>query len=58
MVEGYEFDINKKENQKTYNMEIILPLIAGWREYKFEDAVSSKAYEFLQNKYAEELKGA
>lgn len=55
LVEGYKFSVKKAENQETYNMEMILPLIVGWEGQKFEDPVSAKAYEFLLKEYAEEL---
>ncbi len=57
LVEGYEFSVNKLENQGTFNMDKLLPLIAGWEGRKYEDPVSAKAYEFLVKEYAEELKG-
>ncbi|MHC4693099.1 MAG: hypothetical protein ACYS67_10195, partial [Planctomycetota bacterium] len=56
LIEGYEFGVNKAENQKTFNMDMLLSLIAEWKERKFEDAVAAKAYEFLIKEYAEELK--
>jgi TPR repeat protein len=57
LIEEYEFSVNKVENRKTFNMDKLLPLIAGWKGRKFEDAVAAKAYEFLIKEYDEELKG-
>ncbi len=56
LIEGYEFHVKKGENQKTYDMDMLLPLIARWKGHKFKDPVSAKAYETLLKEYAEELK--
>lgn len=57
LIDGYEFSMNKAENQKTFNMDMLLPVIEGWKGRKFEDAVVAKSYEFLIKEYDEELKG-
>jgi hypothetical protein len=57
LIDRYEFHINKEENQKTYDMDMLLPLIAKWKERKFKDPVAAKAYEYLLKEYAKELDG-
>ncbi len=56
LIERYEFHIDKGENQKTYNMDMLLPLILRQKGHKFKDPVSVKAYEILLKEYADELK--
>jgi hypothetical protein len=56
-IDGYEFHVDKEENQKTYDMNMLLPLIKRCKGREFKDPVSAKAYEHLLKAYAEELSG-
>lgn len=56
-VEEYEFSVKKDENEKTYDMDVLLPVVAGLRGRELEDAVARKAFDVLMKAYSEELKG-
>lgn len=55
--DGYQFFVKKEENQKTFNMDMLLPLIAGWKGRQFEDQVVAKSFEHFMRAYAEEMGG-
>ncbi len=56
LIEGYEFSVNKAENRRTFNMDMVLPVLKRWEDRRFADPVASKAFEHLMAAYAEELK--
>ena len=57
LIDQYDFSINKDENQKTFNMNLIFPLLKGCENLQFSDQVVSKAFKHLMASYAEEMKG-
>ncbi len=57
LVEEYEFSVKKEENQQTFNMDMLLPVLKQWEDRRFSDQVVSKAFKHLMAAYAEETKG-
>ena len=56
LIDQYEFSVNKSENNKTYSMETLFPLIKSWKNQEFNDPVVAKAFKHLLREYANELK--
>ena len=56
LIDQYEFSVNKSENNKTYSMETLFPLIKSWKNQEFKDPVVAKAFKHLLREYANELK--
>jgi len=55
LIDAYEFSVKKDENKKTFNMEMVLPVLKLWKDRKFSDKVASKAFEHLTSAYSEEM---
>lgn len=56
LIDQYEFSVNKSENNKTYTMEMLFPLMKSWKNHEFKDPVVGKAFKHLLREYANELK--
>ena len=56
LIDDYEFSVNKEDNRKTFNMEMVLPVLKCWEDRKFSDEFASKAFEHLMSAYSEEMK--
>lgn len=55
LIETYSFSVNKEENERTFNMEILLPVVSEWNGQQFKDQVAAKAFEHLTRAYADEI---
>lgn len=56
LIDQYEFSVNKLENNETYNMTLLFPLIKNWKNHEFKDPVVAKAFEHILKEYTNELK--
>jgi hypothetical protein len=55
LIDQYDFTVNKMENDITYNMKDILPLIKKWKGHEFKNAIVARAFKCLLKEYANDL---
>ena len=53
LIDQYQFSL--RDNDNTYNMQMLFPLIKSWKDREFNDPVVAKAFEYLLKEYANEL---